>query len=306
MATATIEEVQIFGTGRHNGMDFDESDLDEMVRGFQRENLSGRLPVKLGHDAPDTAPAAGWITRVWRDGEKLVAALSDIPDQVMQDIREGRWRFCSIELLRDVKCASGRAYKYLLDGLALLGSARPAVDGLKPLHESMTRAGLEFEGWLSFVTALPGGGGDWLRAENQQLRAQLHRERIDSLIEGDVRAGVCRPAAREQFKRLFKLNDEGAYGRITPDDWKAFRASQPPGAPRGAATHSNNVDTIGAPDAVLVERTRQYLRDNELRHLQLTGERLTFERAAHIVTHEVARTEPALLRRYIELPGEAD
>ena len=60
------------------------------------------------------------------------------------------------------------------------------------------------------------------------------------------------------------------------------------------------------PDAELVARTRAYLRENEVRHFQLTGERLTFDRAASMVVREVAQSEPALLRSYIDQPGVID
>lgn len=298
----TIERVEMFAPGTHNGIEFDVPDLDEMVRSFNENGLSGRLPVKLGHSAPDTDPARGWITKVWREGDRLLATLSDVPDEIVEGIRSGAWRHVSVELLRDVKNAAGRTYRWMLDGLALLGSARPAVEVLKPLHESMTRE-VTFAERFAFVSALP--SGDILRIENAQLRAQLHRQQIDALIEGDVRARVVMASAREQFCRLFKLTDDASYARVAPGDWAAFRASAPrPPAQRPA---SFATEWSGAkPDTVLVERTRAYMAENALQHFQLTGERLTFDRAAALVAQEVARTNPELLRAYVDQPGEAD
>ncbi len=297
---ANLERVPIFAAGTHNDKRFDVPDLDTMASSFDAENLSGRLPVKLGHNAPDTAPAAGWITRVWREGRTLFATLSDVSEDVVQGIRDGRWRFCSVELLRDVTTATGRTYRYLLDGLALLGATRPAVDGLAPLHESLSRRarGLTFAEALTFTqpfseTFAMNDETDDLRRENERLRLALHRQAVDAAVESDVRARLVLPAAREQFTRLFRLSSDADYQRVSVGDWCAFRASQPRPPSQGPASRADVPDTFQAPapDASLVQKVREYLRDNELRHLQLTGERLTFERAATIVT----RANPALL-----------
>ena len=81
-------------------------------------------------------------------------------------------------------------------------------------------------------------------------------------------------------------------------------ASQPRPLPSGPATHTTEADTIPAtaPDAALVAKVHEYLRENELRHLQLTGERLSFGRAAQIV----ARANPALLEQWRLMNGETD
>jgi hypothetical protein len=302
---ATLEGIEIFATGEWNGQEFATADLDDIELGFDEEQLAGRLPVKLGHSAPDTEPARGWISRVWREGDRLLATLSDVPQDVVDGIKSGAWRHVSVELLKGVTTAAGRTYRYLLDGLALLGAARPAVSVLKPLHESMS--GKTCEQRLAFVTALPGRGSDPLRQENARLRAALHRQSIDAVIEGDVRARVVMAAARETFRRLFKLEDDASYARVSPSDWATFRASQrPPPGRDGPACHPGGSDTALLPDGALVERTRQYIRDNDVRHFTLTGERLTFDRAAALVVRDMAARDPALLRSYIDQPGEVN
>jgi hypothetical protein len=304
-STGTLDAVEVFAAGEWNNQQFTVADLDELVRGFEVEKQAGRLPVKLGHSASDTEPAHGWIDHLWRDGDRLLARLTQVPADTMQAIRDGRWRHVSCELLRDVKTAAGRSYRVLLDGLALLGSARPAVDVLKPLHASFSDE-LEFGGRLAFTSALH-VASDSLRAENDRLRARLHRQQVEATIEGDVRAGLVVPAARERFAKLFKLTSDESYSRVTTADWMTFRASQPRPPARGAATHTDSGEHRGeSPDSTLVAMTRQYLRDNEVRHFQLTGERLTFDRAAQEVAREVARTNPGLLRSFVTMMGEAD
>lgn len=304
---AIIDNVEIMAEGVWNGREFRTDDFDEMVRAFEAEQQSGRLPVKLGHNAPDTDPAVGWITRVWRDGDRLKATLSDVAESAVQCIREGRFRFCSVEVLRDVTTAAGNTYRWLLDGLALLGAARPAVEVLKPLHASLSR------GWrvgerFAFTRELPAAGADAalddLQRENARLRAALHRQTVDAAIEGDVRAKLVMPAAREQFARLFRLSSDADYQRVTVNDWQTFRASARRPPTSAPATHSDEAATFGAlpADASLVEKTRAYLHDNALRHLQLTGERLTFGRAAEIVV----RANPQLLAAWRVQNGESD
>lgn len=301
---ATLDRVEVFAAGEWNGHNFDEDDLDDMVRSFNDEQLSGRLPVKLGHSAADNEPARGWLSRVWREGDRLLATLTDVPDDIVDGIKSGAWRHVSVELMREVRTAAGRSYRWLLDGLALLGSARPAVSVLKPLNESMGDSGLQCAERLAFVSALP--GEDMTRLENQRLRAALHRQTIDAMIEGDVRGRIVMAAAREQFKQLFHLNDDVSYSRVQPNDWQTFRATQqrPPNT-ASLATRTSDW-TSAEPDTVLVESTRAYLAANAVQHMQLTGERLTFDRAAAIVARDVARTNPALLRAYLDLPGEVD
>jgi hypothetical protein len=145
---------------------------------------------------------------------------------------------------------------------------------------------------------------DNLRRENERLRAALHRERIDSMIEGDVRARLVRPAARETFQRMHRLSDDASYARIQPDDWKAFRASQPR-PPSGPATLPTGEGVQHhAPDAALAERVRERI----AQHFAVTQgrERLDFGRAAALVIAETARSDPGLLRAWVDLPGVQD
>jgi hypothetical protein len=303
---ATLDRVEIMAVGTWNGTEFTADDLDEMARAFDDEQQSGRLPVKLGHNTPDNDPALGWMTKVWREGDRLLATLSDVSEHALQCIRQGSFRFCSVELLRNVTTAAGRTYRMMLDGLALLGAARPAVEVLRPLHSSLSR-GMRVEQRLAFTREMASVGeaaADDLQRENARLRAALHRQSIDAAVEGDVRAKLVMPAAREQFARLFRLSTDADYQRVSVNDWHTFRASQPRPPTSTPATRSDGESASRAlsPDVSLVEKTRAYLRENELRHLQLTGERLTFGRAAEIVV----RANPQLLAAWRVQNGEAD
>lgn len=135
---ARIEGAEIFASGTWNGISFSEEDLDRIVRAFDALELSGKVPLKLGHDGPDaredptTQFALGWVMRVWRDGRKLLADL-DVPERVFRLIKEGFLKFVSVELLRNVR-ASNREIPWVLDAVALLGTDPPAVGVLRDLQ----------------------------------------------------------------------------------------------------------------------------------------------------------------------------
>ncbi len=107
------------------------------MNSFNTLGLSERVPLKLGHDgdAPfkDGQPALGWVKRIYREGKKLIADLTGIPESLYTFIKEGLYKFVSVELLADVK-AGTREIPWVLDAVALLGADPPAVGILKDLQ----------------------------------------------------------------------------------------------------------------------------------------------------------------------------
>lgn len=115
---------------------------------FQTLGLSERVPLKLGHDgdAPfkDGQPALGWVKHLYREGKKLVADLTGIPESLYSFIKEGLYKFVSVELLADVK-AGTREIPWVLDAVALLGADPPAVGILKDLQALTMARSTEFQ-----------------------------------------------------------------------------------------------------------------------------------------------------------------
>lgn len=83
-------------------------------------------------------PAIGWVQRIYRRGQKLLGDFSDLPTIVYNAIQEARYKFISIELLKNVQ-ADTRVIPWVLDAVALLGADQPAVGTLKDL-QSLTMA----------------------------------------------------------------------------------------------------------------------------------------------------------------------
>jgi hypothetical protein len=220
-------------------MTFSEGDLDQIVSSFNDAGLSGRVPIKYGHAEPDDSkPALGWVSRVWRAGKELFADIVDIPETVYSQIKRAAYKFVSIELLKG-SSYNGKQYPYLLDAIALLGAAPPAVDGLGDL-QSLThkRQGDPATGTrLSFAWNDPedDGGDDAnevteLRAklaaaesardaaqaerdsikassdaERLQFSAQRHRDDHLDTLEHAVRDFKITPAQRDQIVKLARL-----------------------------------------------------------------------------------------------------
>ena len=136
-----LNGIEIFGAGKHNGDDYSEADLDEMVRAFGE--LDFKPPLKAGHskDTPGM-PALGWVENVRRSGSKLVADFVDLPKLVYDAIKDKRYNTVSAEVYWNLE-RGGKAFKRALKAVALLGAEIPAVANLRPLHEMFTDANAE-------------------------------------------------------------------------------------------------------------------------------------------------------------------
>jgi hypothetical protein len=133
------EKVHIFSTGEWNGQKFNADDLDEMVIAFNETKDLWQPPgLKLGHDEEqlflqkEGLPAAGWVSKIYRVGEKLYADLVDIPEKVYQLIENKAYRRVSIEQYRNVKF-NDKMYKYMVGAVALLGAEMPGVMDLSDI-----------------------------------------------------------------------------------------------------------------------------------------------------------------------------
>ena len=136
MAVKDLKGAEILKKGTWNGQPFSVSDLDAIVSSFETLGLRGKVPLKFGHDADhktDGQPAYGWVDRLWRDGETLMADFASIPERVYEFIQDGMYKNVSVEVIKGVK-AGTRVIPWVLDAVALLGADQPAVGTLKDLQ----------------------------------------------------------------------------------------------------------------------------------------------------------------------------
>lgn len=147
-----IRGVEIFATGKHNGDDYTEKDLDDMVDAFGK--LDYKPALKLGHikDKTGEQPAYGWVEGLKRVGNKLVADFVDVHDKVAEAIRKRMFDRVSSEIYFNLKRGE-KTFRRALKAVALLGSEVPAVAGLKPLSEMEFETG-SFEAVKEFEATL--------------------------------------------------------------------------------------------------------------------------------------------------------
>jgi DNA-binding transcriptional regulator YhcF (GntR family) len=206
---ADLKAQEIFAAGTWNGMTFTDADLDGMVAAFNGLGLAGKVPLKFGHDSAkpvkDGKPALGWVQRLYREGRRLMADFSNVPDAVMTAIREKLYKHVSVELLQNVK-AGTREIPWVPDAVALLGADQPAVGILKEL-EALTmsaRTVLRFDARVAFTRDFHSPTGDQEHMSEESLRAEnarLNQQLAESVIENAINAGDCLPAIRVSFAK---------------------------------------------------------------------------------------------------------
>jgi len=132
------------GTGSPTGGDFyTDEDLARIAADTSALLASGelRIPVKLGHSKEQKLlrasgftdgemPAAGWVTNVRAEGNKLRGDLMRVPDKLADLIGSGAFRTRSVELRSITSQQGGGTRGAVVSGLAWLGAKAPAVRSL--------------------------------------------------------------------------------------------------------------------------------------------------------------------------------
>ena len=182
-----ITGVEIFATGKHRGsetVDITENDLSEMVNSFNAlGDKEGFRPVlKLGHDDAQKffgqrkgSPNLGFVERIWKEGGKILADFSNVPDALVDLIKQRRYNAVSIEMFPKTE-VGGSTFSNVLTAVALLGAELPAVKGLKELAATL-------------FTEEPDGPdfqGDALKLTSEEEMATYTQEQLDYLVEAAV------------------------------------------------------------------------------------------------------------------------
>lgn len=142
----SISAVEVFAAGVWNGETYTVEDLDKMVSAFEETGHKFKPFLKLGHDdkqkllQKDGYPAAGWINKVYRVGNKLMADFSDIPSKIYDLIVKKAYRKVSSEIYWNI-VIDDKKYPYLLGAVALLGANTPAVTNLNDILGMYTKLG---------------------------------------------------------------------------------------------------------------------------------------------------------------------
>ena len=86
-------------------------------------------------------PALGWVTDLRKQGQKLIAKMSQVPEVVYNAIKQGRYKRVSIELYLNFKhhLKENIVFKNVLKAVALLGVDAPEVNNLEDLEALMVQ-----------------------------------------------------------------------------------------------------------------------------------------------------------------------
>jgi hypothetical protein len=131
-----MKPFEIFRTGTHTSLngqtkDFSESDLDTIAASYNPSEHEA--PIVIGH--PETnAPAFGWIEKIKRVGDRLIAFPKQVNNEFSELVKSGAFKKRSISITPDLK----------LNHVGFLGAAAPAVKGLKDVEFSENQDEQEF------------------------------------------------------------------------------------------------------------------------------------------------------------------
>ncbi len=190
-----IQRLEIFAAGTWSPatggrITVAEADLDQIVSHFTE--LSGSNVVKphlkLGHgDAQKWfgqktgIPTLGWVEKVWREGQKLFADIGDVPEALLEMIRQRRYHNVSVEIFRPGQIEfQGKKLGHVLSAIAILGTEMPAVKDLAGLASALFA-----DQFASEVTEKP---IEFTAERNHP--AMFTQEQVDSLIAAAVSKAV--------------------------------------------------------------------------------------------------------------------
>lgn len=122
--------IEVFKAGKHksaNGIskEFTSDDIKNIEMKYNKaisSDESSEAPLVKGHPA-DNDPAFGWIEKLARKGDKLLAKIKNPDKSIISEIKDKKYRKVSVALYPDM----------MLRHVGLLGASAPAVKGLKPV-----------------------------------------------------------------------------------------------------------------------------------------------------------------------------
>ncbi|MFA6571078.1 MAG: hypothetical protein WCT77_07560 [Bacteroidota bacterium] len=174
--------IEIFKTGTHsdsrgNTSDYSTETLDKIAEMYNtkvKESDSNEAPLVKGH--PETnEPAYGWVERLSRRGNSLLAKLKEIEPELIAQVRKGMFKKVSIALEPDLN----------LRHIGLLGAIPPAVKGLANVAFSADTLYNEFESELLLYGSDEENGGiiELTEEEGDTKSNDNGNEKLNELID---------------------------------------------------------------------------------------------------------------------------
>lgn len=201
MKTAEINNVEILATGKWSGSRKAEvtlKDLEEMVQNFDKKVVDPW--ITLDHNDGYTnkvknflkVASLGWVSKLWTEGNKLMANFKEVPAQIAKLIDAGTLKKRSVEYYpSDTPYrVNGKDYKNLLTAVTFFGAGKPAVNSLADDFEVLMLAN-KSHAVLEGVTALQSKitEGDTMKVEEKEKldEIKLLRNQIAKLKAAKVK-----------------------------------------------------------------------------------------------------------------------
>ncbi|AXA36818.1 Phage protein [Candidatus Sumerlaea chitinivorans] len=168
--------MEVFRSGDYGAKGrWTEEDLEVLANDYSPDVLEAPLTF----DHARSGPAFGWVTRLRRVGDRLVATLSGVPEVVRELVRQGAYKKRSVELIRKF-APTGRPY---LRAVTLLGAASPEVKGLRDVVFDEQAEIVCFEDAESGASAPDDNNGRAdLEQQVTQLRRALRRKSLEVVL----------------------------------------------------------------------------------------------------------------------------
>ena len=219
-----MKPFEIFRTGTHTSLngqtkDFSETDLDTIASSYDPQQHEA--PIVIGH--PETnAPAYGWIEKIKRVGDRLIAFPKQVSSEFSELVKTGAFKKRSISITPDLQ----------LNHVGFLGAAAPAVKGLKDVEfaenvDELEFASFEFDPVLELEPDLELNNSLLLSEKLDQFSKEISSLKTSLLQFADK--GLNKEDLDKIHQRIdelrfsmqtnefeLMLNEKLAYGSLTP------------------------------------------------------------------------------------------
>ncbi len=181
--------IEIFRTGTHTSSEgitktWTEADLDKIAASYG--DSSHEAPVVIGHPEKN-APAYGWVKAVKRQGNLLLAKLTQVAPEFAELVKAGRYKKRSISLYPDGT----------LRHIGFLGAQPPAVKGLADIafNDSNQDAPVSYD----FSDDVSGGRQQPNNKEEEMATIEELQAKIAELEKDNAEQKTAREKAENSF-----------------------------------------------------------------------------------------------------------
>ena len=244
-------DIELLKTGTHRDSQgyrhqFQETDLDALCEDY--DPTLSQAPLVIGHVETDS-PAWGWVGALRRQGNKLLASLSDVPETLRELVRNGRYKYVSAGFYTPEASHNPLPGKYYLRHVGLLGATPPAIKGLAPvqfasagtesvleLHNHPSGIRNHLRNWIAPKTEMPSFSVFVDNSENSNPansaceenaktfpKPQKQSGEFSEFLDAQLRAGRILPSEMAPLRFVLgALSGQGQFSETAhcaPEEW---------------------------------------------------------------------------------------